>query len=199
MCNSAPNCDVWVSPLTTKQLSNTSWCRAIHLSSDTIYPQIAPAVKDWRLSPPRLPPTPLLRPIPSLRCHLYFWLTSCRSEGSTTSSLGSTNLLEQFTELTVIFYMPDDPFVIKGYAFISETARWERCTGPAMVRRLRAFMLSEHPLSPSLHVYTDLKALWTPFFRVFIEDSLHGHELIKSSSPSLLLIGQWVGLNVPTF
>ena len=73
-------------------------------------------------------------------------------------SLDLINLLEQLTELRETFCILDYQFIIKGYNL--ETARWKRCIGQGMEKGHRASMsFHSMPLSPNLHVFTNLEAL----------------------------------------
>ena len=145
----------------------------------------------------RLPP-PVKVPV----CLLCFWLTSYRSSAPTTSSMGSSNFLDQVTELRETFYSLDYQFIIKGYN--SGTTRWKRCLGKGM-GMCSFHVLSEHatfPKSPRVHQPgRSLKSsCW-----IFMEASLHGHnwlnywqlETDSMSSLSTLPGGQGIGLKIP--
>ena len=65
--------------------------------------------------------------VASLNCYLHLWLIGYLSKVSTTSPLGSINLLEQLTELQETFYLLDHHFFMKGCN--SGTARWRDAQG----------------------------------------------------------------------
>ena len=96
-----------------------------------------------------------------------------------TPSLGSINL-----KLRKPIYSLDHWFVIKGCK--SETARWKRCIGLDMGKGVSfpCFLWAHHPPRVS-----QPEALWTLFFRVFMEASLQKpawltHWPCSTSSPS---------------
>ena len=88
-----------------------------------------------------------------------------------TPALGWINVLEQLTELREIFYLLDYQSIIKRYN--SGRARWKRCIGHGerkekeaiknkkdMEKGHRTSTLSPGaPLSPNLHIFTNLEAL----------------------------------------
>lgn len=83
----------------TKQFCSTSWVSY----NVTLFRHHLPgnSVRSHRLRPQthkNTRPHPLQMPSASPGCHLCFWLTSYKLEGSTTPSSGSINLLEQLTE-----------------------------------------------------------------------------------------------------
>ena len=114
--------------------------------------------------------------------------------------LGSTDVLEQLTELSEFpywtVYSPDHWFIIKGH--INTTARWKRCTGQGMWEGAwRIQLVSECATLPNLHVVTNWGALQTLSFCIFYRRFITWACLVKwwlnsncSSSPA-----QQVGLN----
>ena len=117
------------------------------------YLQIASDSTSKRLSPTRLPCTSeakckprqamlltnqlqtrgsnntvqLRMPIASPDCYLHFRPIGYKSEVPTTPSLALINFSEGSQNSGSLFYLLDDPFLVKGYN--SGTARWKRCIG----------------------------------------------------------------------
>ena len=123
----------------------------------------------------------------------------------TTPLLDLINLLEQLTKLRETLYLPDSWFIIKGCNM--GTARWKRCIGQSMGKGHGASTVSPSmPLSLNLNMFTNLEALRSLSFWVFMEASLHRHDWLSpwslvsesTSSPSPLPRGQGVGQKVPT-
>ena len=107
-------------------------------------------------------PLQLRLPIPSPSYYLYFFPPGYKSEGSTTSSLGSINLLEQLTELRETFCSPGYWFIIKGYN--SGTARWKRYEGQGTWEGFRASMSSQRCTTLSFTYVHQVEAFWTLSF-----------------------------------
>lgn len=127
-------------------------------------------------------------------CCPCFWLTSYRSSAPTTFSMGSSNFLDQVTELRETFYSLDCQFIIKGYN--SGTTRWKRCLGKGMGSRCGAFMpFLSMPLSPNLYVFTNTEAVWAVSFWVFMEALLYRQDcwplVIELSFQSLSHLCSW--------
>ena len=72
------------------------------------------------------------------------------------------NVLEQLTEFRATFYLLDYWFIIKGCN--SETARWKRYRGQDMGEGKASMPSVGTPLSPDLHLNTNLEALQTQLF-----------------------------------
>lgn len=82
------------------------------------------------------------------------WLTDYKLQFSTTSSLGSINLLEQLAELLETFYQLDHWLIIKGYN--AGTARWKCYTEQRVGKGCKASMSSPGvPLSQHLYMFTN--------------------------------------------
>lgn len=81
-------------------------------------------------------PRPCQVPASCPGCYLCSWLKGCKSEVPLTTSLNSTNLLKQLTELRETFYLLDHWFIIKGCN--SGTDRWKRYTGQDTEKGYRA-------------------------------------------------------------
>ena len=79
-----------------------------------------------------------------------------------TLSSGAVNLQEGLPELREMFYRIHHQFITKGYS--SRTVRWERCIGWGMWHRASMTTL----LSPHLHKFTNLGALQSLSFWVFM-------------------------------
>ena len=171
-----PNVYRVFSPIQTSNSPTPARCAIIQLNSGTFYPEI---VSD----PTRLRPQAYKTVCTPFRCQLQVQVVTCASDQLTIDgrfqwppSLGWINVLKWLTELRETkFYLLDHHFIIKEYT--SRTARWKRGTEQGVRKGCRASMPpSGTALSPHLHVFTSLGALWTPSFWGFMEVSLHRHD-----------------------
>lgn len=93
---------------------DTSWVSIVQLSADIVSLEKASDLTGWGLSL-----TAGRRPCQvtasSPGCYWCSWLKGCKSEVPLTTSLNSTNLLKQLTELRETFYLVDHQFIMKEY------------------------------------------------------------------------------------
>lgn len=122
------------------------------------------------------PHHPSDRPVTSPVCHLR--LTGHRWEVPTTASLGSINLLQWLTKFRETFYLQTYQFIIKGHN--SGRARDEICVGQGTGKGVWIEFPCPTPErhSPSTSNVHQPRSSQNPSFRVFVEASLHGHDLM---------------------
>lgn len=139
-----------------------------------------------RLSVPQSykpPPTPLNSD--ASLCHLWHLCVICSSDLLATDqkfqwspTLGSITLLERYTELKGIVSFLDYRFVIKGcISHNPGTATWKVWVEQGMGGKGGASIcFLGTPLSPILHICTNMAALWPSFLVVFYEGFIRAHD-----------------------
>ena len=103
----------WVS-----QSSVQSWCYSLKVSADSQVKSSAPGDCPHFWCQSQVP-----------RCHLYFWLTSCKLEAPMPPSFRSDNLPEMLTDLRKEFSWL---FLVYYKGYNTGTAKWERCIWQGM-------------------------------------------------------------------
>ena len=92
---------------------DTSWVPIVQLSADIVSLEKASDLTGWGLSLTWLDARPCQVTASSPGCYWCSWLKGCKSEVPLATSLNSTNLLKQLTELRETFYLVDHQFIMK--------------------------------------------------------------------------------------